>query len=111
MLAVFLLIAAAGAVYVLYLEINRARHFWKLISWLKTERRREWEATPGASRPLDIEGAVARLRRGRLAADAEFVDRHDAATRRGRHLAVALAVTGTAIVVALTGFTLFEWSL
>ena len=105
-MAVGLLVAvAAGAgLYALYLEIRRGRALWKLVQWLELERAEVWAAVHGPT--LNIEDSMAKLRARRLADDAEFVERHTVATSRGRHMAVAIVIAGTAILLALAIITL-----
>jgi len=79
----------------------------KLAEWLKAERPSEWESAQGIGRRPNVEDSVAKLRRGRLSADDEFLSRHDAATRDGRRKLIALIVTGSAIVLLLAGMTFF----
>lgn len=110
MLRVLLVVAAGSALYALYLEVQRGRGFWKLVEWLKAERPTEWEGAQGIGRRGNIEDAVAKLRRGRLTADDEFLSRHDATTRGGRSKLIALTVAGSAIVLLLAGITVFDWS-
>ncbi len=110
MLIGLLAIAAASALYALYLEVKRGRSFLKLVEWLKAERPSEWESAQGIGRRPNIEDSIAKLRRGRLSADDEFLSRHDAATMDGRRKLIALTITGSAIVVLLAGMTVFDMS-
>ena len=92
-------VAAGAGLYALYLELRRARSLWKLVRWLETERPDEWGAVHVSS--ANIEDSMAKLRTRRLADDTEFIERHTAATSRGRHMAIAVVVAGTAILLIL----------
>lgn len=110
MLKGLLVVAVGSALFALYLEVQRGRGFWKLVEWLKAERPAEWESAQGIGRRPNIEDSVAKLRRGRLATDDEFLSRHDAATKGGRNKLVALTVAGAAVVLLLAGITVFDLS-
>ena len=80
------------------------------VTWLKEERRAEWEALPWLTRTLHPISAVSRLNR-RLQNDAEFAVRYAVVRRARPPMLASLSVSLGAIAVALVGSLVGLWTL
>ena len=104
----FLVIVALAATgYAFYQDVRRSAENDRFLEWIKTERSAEWQALTRSDRFLTIR-AVEILRRGSLAADAEFVARYHE-TRHGKRFLVAMGIAGGAIATLLIGTEALGW--
>jgi hypothetical protein len=104
---VLVIVVLVSTVYAFYLDVRREAEFGRLVEWLKTERRTDWQALTRSDRFLTIR-AVEILRRGALAGDAEFHARYQN-TSPGTRFVTAMIVAVAGIALLVLGTTLFDW--
>ena len=101
-------VGALSAIYAFYLEVRRGAEDDRFLGWLKSERKSEWDALTRSDRFLTIR-AVEILRRGPLAADAEFQARYQR-TRPGKRFETAMWVAVAAIALVILGTLFLDWN-
>jgi hypothetical protein len=101
-------VAMLSVVYAFILEVRRGVEEDRLLKWLKTERRADWDALTRSDRFLTMR-AVEILRRGPLASDADFHARYQM-TRHGTRFAVAMSIAVTAIALLALGTRFLDWN-
>ena len=101
-------VSMLSVVYAFFLEVRRGFEQDRLLEWLKTERRADWDALPRSDRFLIVR-AVEILRRGPLASDADF-HAHYQMTKHGTRFAVAMSIAVTAIALLVLGTRFLDWS-
>jgi hypothetical protein len=104
---VLVIVVLVSTVYAFYLDVRRGAEFGRLVEWLKTERKADWQALTRSDRFLTIR-AVEILRRGALADDEEFHVRYQE-TRHGTPFATAMIVAVAGIAALIMGTTYFGW--
>ena len=103
-------VAAIAGLFGFVLSIQTQRRLRDTVTWLKENRRAEWEALPWTTRALHPISAVTRLKRA-LHNDAEFTMHYAAVTRVRPHMLAALGVSLCAIATALIGSFVGLWTL
>ena len=101
------IVVAVSTVFAFYLDVRREAEFGRLVEWLKTERKADWQALTRSDRFLTIR-AVEILRRGALAGDGDFHARYQR-TRHGTRFVTAMIVAVAGIALLVSGTTLFGW--
>lgn len=102
------IVVAVSTVFAFVLDVRRGVENDRFVEWLKTERKRDWDALTRADRLLTIR-AVEMLRRGALADDAEFHVRYQL-TRHGPRFAAAMSVAAAGIALVVVGTVLVDWN-
>jgi len=97
-----------SVLYAFFLEVRRGVEEDRLLEWLKTERRADWDALTRSDRFLTMR-AFEVLRRGSLASDADF-NAHYQMTRHGTRFAVAMSIAVTAIALLALGTRFLDWN-
>lgn len=101
------IVVAVSTVFAFYLDVRRQAEFARLVEWLKTERKTDWQALTRSDRFLTIR-AVEILRRGALAGDAELQARYQK-TRPATRFVTSMIVAVAGIALLILGTTLFDW--
>ena len=104
---VTVIVVAAATLYGFYLDIRSGRANDRLMKWLKSERRVEWDELSRSDRFLSMR-AIEILRRGALNDDAEFHDRYQQ-TRPDRRFAAAMIVAVASVALLLIGTKYLGW--
>jgi hypothetical protein len=104
---VLVIVVLVSTVYAFTLDVRREGEFGRLVEWLKTERKADWQALTRSDRFLTIR-AVEILRRGALAGDGDFHARYQR-TRHGTRFVTAMIIAVTGIALLVSGTTLFGW--
>jgi len=102
------IVVAVSTVFAFVLDVRCGIENDRLVEWLKTERKSDWDALTRSDRLLTIR-AVEMLRRGALADDGEFHVRHQL-TRHGTRFAAAMSVAGAGIALVVLGTVFFGWN-
>ncbi|UCH75849.1 MAG: hypothetical protein JSU82_08510 [Rhodospirillales bacterium] len=108
-ITVLLAIAALAAIWMFLWKTKTERRATRLIDWVWRNHPEAWSALPWIYRNLLRERGLGELARRRVISDPHFTSEYETIAPLRRHIVIAGAIAGGAILLIAIGARYFGW--